>query len=84
MKIDIKLETAALVMMKLRNEVNISETQELIENLTPNLKTGDINGGLIFFQKLETDSSDTDSEDSSATCRADIKALQGYTSAHKK
>ena len=51
MKIAIKLEAAALKMMKLGMEVNISETQELIENLTPNLKTGDIKGGLIFFQK---------------------------------
>ena len=54
MKIAIKLEAAALVMMKLGMEVNISETQELIENLTPNLKTGEIKGGLIFFQKLES------------------------------
>ena len=37
MKIAIKLEAAALVMMKLGMEVNISESQELIENL----KVGD-------------------------------------------
>ena len=84
MDVAIKLEKTAIVMMKLGMEVDTSETQELILSLTPNLKTSDKNGGLIFFQKLEDDQSDSDSEDSSAPSREDIKAMQGFTSAHKK
>ena len=84
MKITIRLEAAALVMMRLGIEVDIEKTQKLIENLTPNLQTGEIKGSLIFFQKLESESSDTDSEDGSTPSREEIKALHGSISVHKK
>ena len=64
MDVATKLEKTALVMEKLGIEVDTSETQELILSLTPNLKTSGKNGGLIFFQKLEDDQSDSGSEDS--------------------
>ena len=70
-------------MMELGMEVNLSETQELITKLTPILKTSDKTGTLIFFQELEADQSDSDSEGSFAPSREDIKALQGSTSAQK-
>ena len=79
MKIAIRLEAATLVMMRLGIEVDIEKIQKLIENLTPNLQTGEIKGSLIFFQKLESESSDTDSEDGSTPSREEIKALHGST-----
>ena len=63
LELAIKLDKAALVMMELGMEVNISETQELIMNLTPILKPSSKTQGLIFFEGLETDS-DSDSEGS--------------------
>ena len=79
MKIAIRLEAAALVMMRLGIEVDIEKTHKFIENLTPNLQTGEIKGSLIFFQKLESESSDAYSEDGSTPSREEIKALQGST-----
>ena len=48
------------------------------------LMTSGKNGRLIFFPKLEDDQSDSESEDSSAPSKEDFKAMQGFTSAHKK
>ena len=75
LEIAIKLDKTALVRMELGMEVNLSETQELITKLTPILKTSDKTGALIFFQELEADQSDSDSEGSSAPSREDMTTL---------
>ena len=83
-EVAIKLDKAALVMMKLGMEVNIEETQELIMNLTPVLKPSSKTHGIIFFEALETDSDIDSQESSSAPSREEADVLQSSTSAQKK
>ena len=68
---------------RLGMEVNIEETQELIRNLTPVHKPSNKTHGVIFFERLETDSDSVIQVSSSAPSREEVEVLQSSISAHK-